>query len=86
MTHHDNHRATKAKDATHLTIEDAASLGTSLTTNIDTLVVERHILQPFHIILSEVADDAIGTGDGNRQTTPIALETATNTHILSRYV
>ena len=59
VTYHDDHGAAKAEYATHLTVEDATSLSTSLASNIDSLIVERHVLQTFHIILSEVAANAM---------------------------
>ena len=85
MTHHNYHGTAKTEHCTDFTVEDAAGLSTSLTTDVDTFVVERHTLQTFYIILSIMADDAIGTGDGNGQTTTVVGKAATDAHILRRY-
>ena len=66
MTHHNDHRTTKAEHATHFTIENAASLCTVFTLDIDSFVVKRHIVQTLYVILSEMTDDTIGSCNRHR--------------------
>ena len=82
MTHHDHHGTTKAEHSTHLTIEDAAGLSTSLALDVNTFIIKGHVGQTFYVILTETADDAVRTSDGDGQTTTVALEAATDAHVL----
>ena len=82
MANHHYNSTTKAEYGTDLAIEDATSLGTCLTLDIDTFVIKGYILQSINIILTKVANNAIRTSDRNGQSATIVLEAATNTHIL----
>ena len=84
VAHHDDNGTSEAEHGTDLTIEDAADLSASFSLDVDTLIVESHIMQPLHIILSEVADNAVGTCDRNGQTTAVALEATADAQVLSR--
>ena len=86
MAHHHHHRTAKAEHCTDLTVKDAASLSARAALNINALIVERYVMQAFHIILAKVADDTIAASNGNRQPTAIALKAATNTHVFCRTV
>ena len=67
--------ATIAEYGTHLTIVDAASHTTRLALNVDTLVIKPNTRQALHVILTEMAHDAITSTDRHRQTTTVCLET-----------
>ena len=84
MAHHDDDGATKTEHGADLTVEDAAGLGSGFSLDIDTLIVERYIMQTLYIILSEVADNAVGTCDRNGQTTAVALEATADAQVLRR--
>ena len=82
VAHHDNHGTTEAEDTTDLTVEDAASLGAILTFYINTLVVKRYIVQALYVVLSEMADNTIGSRDRHGQSAAVAFEVATDADIL----
>ena len=82
VTHHDDHCATEAEHATDLTVKNTAGLGAILTFYINTLVVKRHIVQTFYVVLSEMADNTVCSRDGHGQTTAVALEVATDAGVL----
>ena len=84
MAHHDDNSTSEAEHGADFTVEDAAGLGSGFSLDIDTLIVESHIVQTLHIILSEVADNAVGTCDRNGQTTAVALEATADAQVLSR--
>ena len=82
VTYHDDHGAAEAEDTADLTIEDAASLGAALTFNINALIVQCDVMQALYVILSKMANDAVGASDRHGQTAAVALEVATDTDIL----
>ena len=74
VTHHHHHAAAIANDCADLSIVDTASLRAGTTHDVDTFVVERHALQSFDIVLSEVAHDAIVARDRHWQSSTVSLE------------
>ena len=78
MAHHHTRGATQAEHRTHLAVEDAAHLCPGFAHDIDALVVEGHVFQSLHMVLSEMAHDAVATCHGHGQTAPVALEIATD--------
>ena len=65
MTYHNNHRTAVTEHGANLSIVDASGLTAAATQDIDTLVVEFHILKSFYIILAKVAHDAVSACDGH---------------------
>jgi len=59
--------ATKLEDGRHFTIENGAGLCPLLPLDVNTLIVQFHILQSGNGILSETADNGVRTGNGHRQ-------------------
>lgn len=66
--------AAKSKDCCHNAIEHTACTGTGLTGIIHALVIQRHMTQTFHSVLSKMSSNAIRTGQRHRQTPAISFE------------
>ena len=77
MANQDIPHTTISEDGTHLTIVDAASHTTRLTLDVDTLVIKPNTLQTLHVILTEMAHDAITAADRHRQSATVCLESTT---------
>lgn len=74
VTHHHHHVTAIANDCADLTIVDTTCLRTGATHDVDALVVERHAFQSIHVVLSEVAHDAIVTSDRHWQSPAVSFE------------
>ena len=81
MAYHNASGAAKAEHRAHFTVINTAYCSPRTAKNIYSLVVESHILQAFHIILSEMADDTVRARYRHRQAPTITLKTTSNTTI-----
>ena len=64
VANEDIEESVELEDSSHLAVEDGTSLGSGLTLNVYTLIVEGNIAQASYIVLSVTAYDDVGTRDG----------------------
>lgn len=84
VAHHHHHATAIANDGADLTIVDTTCLRAGTTHDVDALVVERHAFQSVHIVLSEVAHDAIVARDRHWQSSTVGFEAIVHHTVYSR--
>ena len=74
VTDDDGIRSAKVGHRDHFTREDATGLGSLMTGEVDTLIVQLHPAQTSYIVGSVTAGDGVSTGNRHRQTATVFLE------------
>ena len=74
MAHHHYLGATHIAHRTHLAVKYRADSGAWSALEVDTLIVECHVLQSFHIIASKVAHHLACSSQGHGQSSTVALK------------
>ena len=65
MTNHDEILSAIAIDGTDFAVVDATGLTAGRAFDVDAFVVEFDVAESFHLVLSEVADNLIRSGNGH---------------------
>ena len=83
MTHQYIIQSIVFEDSRNFSIENSASLRTRFSFNINSFIVEFHILQSIYLILSIMADNYIRAGNRHRKNTSIPFKTSRQLAVFS---
>ena len=76
---HTSHR----EDSRHFTVKHTARLSTSTASEVNTLVVKRHTVEPIHVVSTKMTRNRVVARDWHWQTTLVGSKTARELRIAS---